>query len=61
MIERFRFLRMPGVGVYHSVIADDANSNFVGGALDAENQHASLCSARTDTLHNTDRRQTAEA
>ena len=53
---------MPRVGVYNSVIADDANSDFIGGAFNTKHQHASsLRAARTNTLRDTDPRQTAQA
>ena len=64
VIMRFRLLRMPGIGVYHSVIAHDANSNFIGGAFNTKHQHASLRTAKPNTWHDTDPRyyeQTAEA
>ena len=37
---------MPWISEYQSVIADDTNSNFVGGALNTKHQHASLRAAR---------------
>ena len=64
VIKRFGLLRMPGIGVYHSVIAHDANSDFVGGAFNTKHQHASLRAGKTNTWHDTDPRyheQTAEA